>query len=413
MSSEKTNQKPRSLGATLFRVFAGYEVAIVCLFLLFVATFFGTLEQKEMGLYRALRKYFDMHVAFVVPTVNGKVVPLPLPGVFWVSALLFVNLTLGGLVRARKGWKTAGVLISHFGMLFLLVAGAVSHLSKREGVMHVYQGDRSDYARSYTEPSIEIYPYDENGERAEPYVVPAKSFRGLGSDDTLTVRLPDLPFDLEVTGFLRSSELLEYSRNKDFHQSEPVVDGFFLKERKRAKSEERNMSGCYVTVQDKSGKELRKLVLHYAGLEMPMPVTATVDGKRYGFSMVREMWPMPFEVELRKTMGEYYPGTQSPSWFQSDITKVDGESRTNYSIVMNKPMRHGGITLYQASWAPPMQGGRPSSGFAIVENPSDQWPKYALYVATLGLVLHFGLKLGRFLNASRPNKSKSDVQAAS
>jgi hypothetical protein len=322
-----------------------------------------------------------------------------------VGSLLFVNLTLGGLVRARKGWKTLGVLIAHSGILLLLVAGAVSHLHKKERVMHVYQGDRSDFARSYTEPSIEIYPYDEKGELTKPYVVPPRELRGLRPEDRLTVRLPEMPFDVVVTGFLRSSELLEKARDQSEYDGEKVVDGFFLKERPRAKSEERNQTGCYLSVRDKDGREVRELVLHYAGLEMPMPVTATVDGKRYGFTMVREMWPMPFEVELHKTMGEYYPGTEIPSWFQSDITKVDGEQRTSYSIVMNKPMRHGGITLYQASWAPPVQGGRPSSGFAIVENPSDQWPKYALYVATLGLLIQFGMKLGRFLNTSRPKKS--------
>jgi hypothetical protein len=145
-------------------------------------------------------------------------------------------------------------------------------------------------------------------------------------------------------------------------------------------------------------------------MPFPTPVTAMVDGKRYEFSLTRWIWPMPFEVELDKTMGEYWPGTQDPSWFQSDITKVDGDGdlRNKYSIVMNKPMRHEGITLYQASWAPPAPGGRPSSGFAIVQNPSDQWPKWSLYIASFGLMLHFGMKLFRFLSSSLPSK-KSDA----
>ena len=37
--------------------------------------------------------------------------------------------------------------------------------------MHVYQGDRSDYARSYTEPTIEIYPNDDEGQREKPELV--------------------------------------------------------------------------------------------------------------------------------------------------------------------------------------------------------------------------------------------------
>lgn len=407
--SEVTSKakKQRSIGWWIFRVMAGYELAILCLLLLFAATFFGTLEQTQVGLYQTLRKYFDMEALFIIPRLNGKIVPLPLPGTFWVCSVLFINMTLGGLIRARKGWKTAGVLISHFGILFMLLAGGVSQLKKQEGVMHVFQGDRSNYAKSYTEPTIEIYTYDAEGEREKPYVVGTKHFNRLEQDEVLTVQLPELPFNVKVTGFLRSSELLEISRAKDQHKGESIVDGFFLQARKRVQQEENNLTGCYLTVEDKEGNALQDVILHYNGLSFPTEVTANVDGKRYGFSLTRWIWPMPFEVELNKTMGEYWPGTRDPSWFQSNITKIEeGEIRRDYEIVMNKPMRHDGITLYQASWAPPMPGGRPSSGFAIVENPSDQWPKWALYIATFGLLVHFGQKLVRFLVRSVTPKTK-------
>ena len=237
--------KERSIWAWAFRVLAGFEVAIICLLMLFAATFFGTLEQTQVGLYQTLQKYFDMEALFVIPELNGKIIPLPIPGTFWVSAVLVVNMTLGGLIRARKGWKTAGVLIAHFSMIFLLVAGGVSQISKKEGVMHVYQGDRSDYARSYTEPTIEIYPIGDKGQRDRPFVVDSKHLTGLKSEDSLTVRLPEeLPFDLKVSGFLRSSDLLQVGRAKDQHEGERVVDVFFLKETNRAQHEDTNLNGC-------------------------------------------------------------------------------------------------------------------------------------------------------------------------
>jgi hypothetical protein len=397
----------RSFWSWAFRVMAGFEVAIICLLMLFAATFFGTLEQTQAGLYLTLQKYFDMEALFVIPELNGKMIPLPIPGTFWVSAVLVVNMTLGGLIRARKGLKTAGVLIAHFSMIFLLVAGGVSQLSKKEGVMHVYQGDRSDYARSYTEPTIEIYPNSESGQRERPFVIDTKQLSGLKPGQSLSVRLPDLPFDLKVTGFLRSSDLLQLARAKEQYEGERVVDGFFLKEKKRAQQEETNLTGCYLTVLDKDGAALQEMLLHYNGMLFPTPGTAMIQGRRYEFSLTRWIWPMPFEIELDKTLGEYWPGTRDPSWFQSDITKVEGELRKEYSIVMNKPMRHEGVTLYQASWAPPAPGGRPSSGFAIVQNPSDQWPKWSLYIASFGLMLHFGMKLTRFLGSSIPKKKKS------
>jgi len=46
------------------------------------------------------------------------------------------------------------------------------------------------------------------------------------------------------------------------------------------------------------------------------------------------------------------------------------------------------------------------SGFAIVKNPSDQWPKYSLYISILGLTIHFGMKLGGFVGKSSKSKGK-------
>ena len=71
---------------------------------------------------------------------------------------------------------------------------------------------------------------------------------------------------------------------------------------------------------------------------------------------------------------------------------------------MNEPMRYGGYTLYQARWED--RGDRPMSGFAIVKNPSDQWPKYSLYISILGLTIHFGMKLGGFCRKSSKRKGR-------
>lgn len=404
MSKKKTTEK--SLPAKIWRVISGFEIAIICLVLLLLLTFFGTLEQKTYGLFQTSRKYFDMDAFFLLPEIplsDGRTwtLPLPLPGTYWVSVVLFINMFCGGIIRARKGWKTIGVLIAHSGILFMLVAGFVSSLEKEEGVMMVYEGEHSDYARSYHEPTIEVFDYD-NNERGKPWVLPPEPLKKLENGGKLNVVLPALPFSLEVSGYLPAAEMVSAGPTEARDKaSEPVVDGFFLRETKRNPEEEMNLQGCYVRVLDKAGKEVQRLVLWVGNSS---PVSFTVDGKRYGMVMPRKIWPMPFVVELHKSVGEYWPGTRKAAHFQSDITKVADGHREDYSIVMNKPMRHEGFTLFQARWDKPQN--RAFSGFAIVSNPSDQWPKYSLYVVTFGLLVHFCLMLGRYLsNAIAPKKS--------
>ena len=68
---------------------------------------------------------------------------------------------------------------------------------------------------------------------------------------------------------------------------------------------------------------------------------------------------------------------------------------SKYTIQMNEPMRYAGLTFFQASWGP--QGAPPGtplfSVFEVVRNPADKWPEYSLYVVTIGLLVHFILKL--------------------
>ena len=128
------SKKEISLGKRVFRILSGFEIAVVCLSLLFVLTFFGTIEQKWFGLWATIHKYFDIESIYVLPSRgDGKLIFFPLPGAYWVIVVLGINMFLGAIIRARKGWKKFGVLLSHCAILFMLIAGAVSSVTKFGG----------------------------------------------------------------------------------------------------------------------------------------------------------------------------------------------------------------------------------------------------------------------------------------
>jgi len=395
-----------SIPVRLFRFFSGFGLAVTCLLLLLILTWLSTLEQPAKGLYEVQKRYYDAEAWYVVPEldwlpkINGKPVSLPLPGAYLVSAVLFVNLFLGGILRIRKGWKNIGVIISHFSMISLLIAGFVSHHYSKEGIMAVYQGDTSDFAQSYTEYTIEVAEIV-NGEKEKPYVLPTEHLKNLGADQSRVFEIPELGIELNVSGWMRNSARVKVDKD-DAGKDVIEVDGWALQWLKTNPTEELNLAGCHVDVfvegdQDKTAR----LVLHGGD---PNACTITVDGKIYGLRLMREIWPMPFQVRLDESIGEYYPGTRKPSTFQSDITRIADGSEQAFRIKMNEPMRYGGYTLYQARWED--SGDRPMSGFAIVKNPSDQWPKYSLYISILGLTIHFGMKLGGFVGKSSKTKNK-------
>jgi len=216
--------KDYSLGQRIYRILSGFELALICFILLFLLTLFGTIEQKWIGLYQAIERYFDIGSLFVVPQQgDGKVIFLPLPGAYLVMGVLFVNLTLGGLVRARKGWKTVGVLISHSSVLVLLAAGAVSSFSKKEGIMFVFEGQHSDFAQSYHDHTIEVFEYGEDGSRGNPAVIANEHLRGMSRTGLLKVDMQEFPFSLEVRGFMLASKVMSATRNKAEGDEEKVI----------------------------------------------------------------------------------------------------------------------------------------------------------------------------------------------
>ena len=382
-------------------------MAVSCLVLLLILTWLSTLEQPAKGLYEVQKRYYDAEAWYVIPDlewlpkINGKPLSIPLPGAYLVSAVLFVNLFLGGIIRIRKSWRNIGVVISHFSMISLLLAGFVSHHYSKEGIMAVFEDETSDYAQSYTEFTIEVCEIVD-GKKTAPYVVQAKDLKVLESAESRVFEFPDLAMDIKVSGWMRSCARVNVDEADA--GKVPGVDGFALRMMEINPVEELNMAGCFVDIQSKGeNTQSTRLILHGAD---PNALTATVNGKIYGFKLIREIWPMPFQVRLDKSVGEYYPGTRKPSSFQSDITRIAGGSEQGYRIRMNEPMRYEGYTLYQARWED--RGDRAMSGFAIVKNPSDQWPKYSLYISILGLTIHFGMKLGGFMVKSSKGRKKAD-----
>ena len=89
----------------MFDFLTSFKLATVLLLLLMVLTWLGTLEQIDRGLHATLKEYYFQHTFLVIPELNGRTLPVIFPGTYWVSVVLFVNLLLGGIVRARKGWR--------------------------------------------------------------------------------------------------------------------------------------------------------------------------------------------------------------------------------------------------------------------------------------------------------------------
>ena len=391
------SKAPRSIPGKIFDVLSGFGLATCTLLLLGLLTWFATLEQIDNGLYPTLTKYFAWQSFFLLPEINGKTVPLPLPGGYWVSAVLLLNLILGGVIRIRKGWKHAGNLISHFGIIFMLIGGGVAHHFSERGNMAVGQGDSSNAAEDYFEYVVEVTEI-KDGKAGNVKVIRGKDIEDLEGAGVRIFRMPDMPFDLELTGFQKNTVPVSANERAPDRQ-QFIADGYFLMEKpKLAKAEEaeRYTAGIYGRILNRDNTKSAPFILAGASFH---PFSYRVDDRIFTVDMRKRLWPMPFTLKLDKFTAAFHPGTMRPSKFVSEVTRLESGAEAKVTVQMNEPMRYEGYTFFQASYGPPGAGpgDKMYSVFEVVKNPADKWPEYSLWIVAFGMAVTFLIKLFSFL----------------
>ena len=391
----------KTLAGNIFDVLSGFGLATTTLLLLGLLTWLATLEQIDKGLYPTLNKYFHWKSVFLFPEINGKTIYFPLLSGYWVGAILLVNLILGGVIRIRKGWGHAGNLVSHFGIIFMLIGGGIAHHFSERGNMAVGEGESSNTAEDYFEYVVELAEIKENQPGAITVI------RGAQIDDlepgkTRIFRLPSFPFDLEIGGYLiNAAPVSANERAPD--QQQQKADGYYLMEKPAEVNAEANTAACYARILYRDGQKSAPFILAGASFH---PFSLKFEDRVFTLDMRKRLWPMPFTVKLDKFTADFHPGTGVASKFVSQVTRLENGSEAKHTIQMNEPMRYEGLTFFQASYGPPGAGPKDKmySVFEIVKNPADHWPEYSLYIVAVGMLITFMQKLISHIAAASRKK---------
>ncbi len=383
---------------SIINALSSIGLSCILVILLAILTWLGTLEQVEYGLYEVQNKYFN---SFILWHDFGPFA-VPLPGANLVMCVLFVNLVLGGIVRIRKGVRNIGVLITHVGILLLLLSGFVKLYHSYDGHVTLYEGQSSSEFQSYFRYELAITTEDGTGGLRE-YVIPQEEWIDALGDDKVTLSSNELPFDLELSHFLVNCEPMP--KGPMFEVEVPVVDGFFLRNRPIDPEAERNLGGLYAAAVAQGGERQRGILWSI----MDAPWTVDAGGKRYAIDLRKERYRMPFTIVLNDFIKEDHPGITMAKAFKSDVTVIEDGSAREVRIQMNEPLRDGGLVLYQASWGPANASpGTPLfSTLSVVRNPSDQWPKWASYIVGIGMLIQFGMKLFRHMRSEQKQQLKA------
>lgn len=82
----------------------------------------------------------------------------------------------------------------------------------------------------------------------------------------------------------------------------------------------------------------------------------SLDGMNIILGFGPKVYNTPFSLKLEKFVMETYPGSSSPSAYESHVQIIDNGKQTPYKIYMNHVLNHGGYRFFQASFDPDRKG---------------------------------------------------------
>jgi hypothetical protein len=334
---------------------------------LMILLVWGTVAQKDLGIYAAHKAYFS---SWIIWTWGF----LPLPGAYPTLGLMTLSLLAKFLLYSPWRKEQAGIILSHLGVLILMIGGLLTAMTQKEGFLMLPEGGTSNLVSDYHDRAVYI---EKNGE--DFHVLPFASVT------------PGQKIDIDGAE-ISITEKCDNCRPVMMTEEEETRRGFAQKVKLLAaaaeKEREADLSGITFSVQ---GADRQDNGTWIAVEEIPKKAEFSKNGNDYAISVGRARTELPFGIELEDFEREMHPGMNMAKAFTSRIIVHDGGVSWPYMIRMNEPLRYKGYTFYQSSFSI-----RPDGEFSIlsvVQNKGRIFPYIASAVIFAGLLLHFLLRL--------------------
>ncbi|MCP5103898.1 MAG: cytochrome c biogenesis protein ResB [bacterium] len=381
-TNQSTNEKKGNANPVLriLKAGASLKLTVICLVLLVVIVVWGTVYQADHGLYQAQQKFFHSWVFLVFGVI-------PFPGTVLVMFVFFFNLVCVLFFRIGFRWSNAGNIITHLGIVVLLVGGFFTFYFSEESSLVMKEGETAHMSTS--RQLWEVAVYERKTGDKDVYALDSD-----GLDPGDTIRLDDLNLLLNVNDYYPNCSAFtgraaENAENKPVNASGVAV----LKEKPAALEASDNVAGIILDVASPASPGSRQTLLLYGRDNLPTPLK--VENRTFVFSLRKKKIPLPLSMSLLDFKVKFYPNSTIPKSYESRVTiNAEGTVEREVVISMNKPMRFADLTFFQASYytAP---DGTEYTVLSVVKNFGRLLPYFSSIIIFLGLLIHFIMMLMR------------------
>ena len=365
------------------------KLTIGCLALLMVLVVACTLAQVQLGTHLAVEKYIRAFIVWWTP--EGSALRLPVfPGGGLLGGLLLLNLLFAQFRRLELSWRKGGLWIIHIGLALLFIGEFATALFQVESFMAIEEGRTRSYSEDYRRMELAVVDETDKAfddERGIPDAL-LKS-RDQISDASLPFKLvvrayhDNAALTMRAPGGAPSIVTAGVGAGMDFEPRPPVTG-----------DNDQNTAVAVVEPVLADGTSLGVYLLSNA---LGAPQGFFHEGRSWKLSLRLRHYQHPFSLTLKDFRHDLYPGTDIPKNFSSLVRLKDPRDGSDRDVLiyMNSPLRHAGLTFYQASFGK----NDTLSVIQVVRNPSWTLPYLSCLLVALGLLWHFGVMLKKTLSS--------------
>jgi len=382
----------RDLWDSFVKFFTSLRLTVVLLALSIILIFAATLDQVNLGIWAVQEKYFRAFI--VLWDVKGFPVPV-FPGGYFIGGLLLINLVASHIYRFKLTWKKSGILLTHAGLIVLLVGELLTGLWQEEFQLRLDQGQTRNYSESYRFNELAVI--DATDPQWDQVVaIPEERLK-----DGDPIQHERLPFRIVTRAYYPNAAVQMREQLGNVSTPPPATRDIgarlaIIPLPVTYKQNERNLPAAVVELIGPANAPLGTWVV---STMLVQPQTFDYAGRTWRLAMRFERAYKPYDLTLLKFSHDRYLGTDIPKNFASKVRlhSADGKTDLEALIYMNNPLRFDGLTFYQAGF----DNNDTTTILQVVRNPSWLLPYIACIMMGLGLVLQFGLHLFAFFAKRR------------